>query len=137
MKHARLLFILATFAALAGCPTDTGPTYTVTGMINYDSATAGDLVVTVTDGGSSHSATLAIGGGDASVAYSVSNVPAGTYSVSARYPRASGGYAASYSINGGGSLSATIVEPGGDVIATADNVVVDANLQLDMSFGVL
>jgi hypothetical protein len=132
MKHFRLIVVLAALGILAGCSTAAeGPTYTVHGTVTIDYADIGDAVVMITAGSNSYSVSIPIDG-NSSFVYSVSGVPAGTYSVSLSYPSTYWIDSGEYWLDGSAvSIPLTVPAVSGTVTATADNITVGADLQLD------
>jgi hypothetical protein len=139
MKQARLFYIFAALGVLAGCSAalNSGPTYTVQGTIVAASVDVGSSDITVTQGSNSYSVSVPVAASQTTWTYSVSGVPAGTYTVSISHPRTSSGYGGNYSVNGVGPYSLSAQEPAGVVIFTTGSITVGADLQLDANTGVL
>ena len=141
MKQFRLLFLLAALSALAGCPTDSGPTYTVQGTIEVDIPTDPTISdVTVTQGSDSFTVTVPWTSFVTSYVYnySIPGVPAGTYSASVSYTSAFSGFNADNRIDGGAwNFGNAVLESGGPVYAetlTLNNITVGADVQLEVIF---
>ena len=89
MKALWYLSVLAALAVLAGCTANnTASTYTISGTVTATSwGISSPATITVTQGSNTYSASATVpapdGNGLQTIAYSVSGVPAGTYSVTA------------------------------------------------------
>jgi hypothetical protein len=84
MKTAKIIFVLAALALLIGCSIEKTPTFIVHGTLtNEDGFGTGNIIITVYEG--SDSFTTTVPATTPSEVYSVSGVPAGTYSVDIVY----------------------------------------------------
>jgi hypothetical protein len=84
VKAVRVLAVLVALTAMSGCAVPPGtPTFTVSGTLSLSGVpyTITTAVITVTQGSNSYTTTVTLNA--ASVAYSVSGIPSGTYDVTA------------------------------------------------------
>jgi hypothetical protein len=136
MSQIKLFIIVAALVVLAGCPTSSGQTYTVHGNVTVlSNAIAGNSVITVTQGSQSYTISVPILLDQTTWTFSVSGVPAGTYSVSISWEANSTAPGGSCLFNGGALPGGIVVgEIGSTVTMTVDSIPVTADVQLDASF---
>jgi hypothetical protein len=114
--------------ALAGCP-GAGTGVTVTGTISGDYVDiAGEVTMTIAQGGSSYTATISLVGNSYQVgSFLVADVPPGTYEITVEFEADIGSlYLAEYQVNDGGWLDIGDVTRTGDVSPYSFTVIIDS-----------